>query len=82
MYRRIKPPIIVDKRGPNINVFAAQKTTGVFWAQRADNFDAKIFHLHTPKAAGCSVVSDLSSLVGRKNIYSGDSAMKQGWDTW
>jgi hypothetical protein len=27
------------------------------------------------------VVSDLSLLVGRKNIYSGDSAMKQAWDT-
>jgi len=34
------------------------------------NFDAKIFHLHIPKAAGRSVVSDLSSMVGRRNIYS------------
>ena len=41
----------------------------------ADNFDAKIFHLHIPKAAGCSLVSDLSSMVGRKNIYSCDLAI-------
>lgn len=42
----------------------------------AYNYDAKIFHLHTPKAAGCSVVSDLSSLVGRKNIYSDERCFR------
>ena len=32
--------------------------------------EAQVFHLHTPKVAGCSVVQDLSDMVGRENIFS------------
>lgn len=32
--------------------------------------EAEVFHLHTPKVAGCSVVHDLSEMVGRENIFS------------
>eukprot|EP00435_Cladocopium_sp_Y103_P041046 s1421_g11.t1 len=31
--------------------------------------DAKVFHLHTPKVAGCSVVKDLSDMVGREQVF-------------
>lgn len=33
---------------------------------------AKVFHLHTPKVAGCSVVEDLSTLIGRKEVFSNE----------
>ena len=31
--------------------------------------EAKVFHLHTPKVAGCSVVKDLSDMVGREQVF-------------
>lgn len=39
--------------------------------------NAKVFHLHTPKVAGCSVVEDLSHFIGRKQIYSKETCFSQ-----
>lgn len=33
------------------------------------NLQRQVFFLHTPKAAGCSIVDDLSHMVGRHQIY-------------
>ena len=32
--------------------------------------NARVFHLHTPKVAGCSVVEDLSRMIGRDEVFS------------
>ena len=32
--------------------------------------DVRVFHLHIPKVAGCSVVKDLSDMVGREQVFS------------
>ena len=32
--------------------------------------EAKVFHLHIPKVAGCSLVQDLSKMVGREEVFS------------
>ena len=39
------------------------------WDQKVKD-EAKVFHLHTPKVAGCSVVEDLSGMVGRDEVFS------------
>ena len=43
--------------------------------------NAKIFHLHTPKAAGCSLLKDLRDMVGHEEVWSGEvcfSKSKEG----
>ena len=52
------------------------------------NFDTKakaaagatVFHLHTPKVAGCSVVDDLSEMVGRDHIFSYETCFAASMD--
>ena len=52
------------------------------------NFDTKgkaaagatVFHLHTPKVAGCSVVEDLSAMVGRDHIFTHEACFAASMD--